>query len=49
MFVDLPVGLSDPKERLTAIRGQMDEYKRAMSAVDANLDVDSAVLERMAS
>jgi diacylglycerol O-acyltransferase / wax synthase len=36
VFVDLPVGLSDPLERLTSIRGQMDEYKRAMSAVDAN-------------
>jgi diacylglycerol O-acyltransferase len=36
VFVDLPVGLSDPVERLTSIRGQMDEYKRAMSAVDAN-------------
>jgi WS/DGAT/MGAT family acyltransferase len=36
VFVDLPVGLKDPVDRLTAIRGQMDEYKRAMSAVDAN-------------
>ena len=36
VFVDPPVGLSDPVERLTSIRGQMDEYKRAMSAVDAN-------------
>src|SRR4051812_48765741 len=36
VFVDLPVGLKDPVARLTAIRGQMDEYKRAMSAVDAN-------------
>ncbi|HEY0401873.1 MAG TPA: wax ester/triacylglycerol synthase family O-acyltransferase [Blastococcus sp.] len=36
VFVDLPVGLPDPVARLTAIRGQMDEYKRAMSAVDAN-------------
>jgi diacylglycerol O-acyltransferase len=36
VFVDLPVGLSDPVARLTAIRGQMDEYKRAMQAVDAN-------------
>ena len=35
VFVDLPVGLPDPVDRLTAIRGQMDEYKRAMSAVDA--------------
>jgi diacylglycerol O-acyltransferase len=36
VFVDLPVGKADPIERLTAIRGQMDEYKRAMGAVDAN-------------
>src|SRR3982750_1292109 len=36
VFVDLPVGLADPVDRLTSIRGQMDEYKRAMSAVDAN-------------
>ena len=36
VFVDLPVGLSDPLDRLSSIRGQMDEYKRAMSAVDAN-------------
>ncbi|WP_254790893.1 WS/DGAT/MGAT family O-acyltransferase [Blastococcus tunisiensis] len=36
VFVDLPVGLSDPVARLTSIRGQMDEYKRAMQAVDAN-------------
>src|SRR3954462_2308735 len=36
VFVDLPVGLPDPVARLTTIRGQMDEYKRAMSAVDAN-------------
>jgi diacylglycerol O-acyltransferase len=36
VFVDLPVGLADPLDRLTSIRGQMDEYKRAMSAVDAN-------------
>jgi WS/DGAT/MGAT family acyltransferase len=35
VFVDLPVGLPDPVARLTAIRGQMDEYKRTMSAVDA--------------
>jgi WS/DGAT/MGAT family acyltransferase len=35
VFVDLPVGLADPVARLTAIRGQMDEYKRTMSAVDA--------------
>src|SRR3954465_12885968 len=36
VFVDLPVGLSDPVARLASIRGQMDEYKRAMKAVDAN-------------
>ena len=36
VFVDLPVGLADPVDRLTSIRGQMDEYKRAMGAVDAN-------------
>src|SRR3712207_8387804 len=33
--VDLPVGDPDPVSRLHAIRGQMDEYKRAMQAVDA--------------
>src|SRR4051794_28544488 len=36
VFVDLPVGLADPVDRLTSIRGQMDEYKRAMQAVDAH-------------
>jgi WS/DGAT/MGAT family acyltransferase len=36
VFVDLPVGLSDPVDRLASIRGQMDEYKKAMGAVDAN-------------
>jgi WS/DGAT/MGAT family acyltransferase len=36
VFVDLPVGLADPLDRLASIRGQMDEYKRAMQAVDAN-------------
>ena len=35
VFVDLPVGLADPVERLTSIRGQMDEFKKTMSAVDA--------------
>jgi hypothetical protein len=35
VFVDLPVGEGDPEKRLEAIRGQMDEYKRAMQAVDA--------------
>jgi WS/DGAT/MGAT family acyltransferase len=35
VFVDLPVGLPDPKDRLASIRGQMDEYKRTMQAVDA--------------
>jgi WS/DGAT/MGAT family acyltransferase len=34
VFVDLPVGEPDPKARLAAIRGQMDEYKKAMQAVD---------------
>jgi WS/DGAT/MGAT family acyltransferase len=36
VFVDLPVGVADPLERLSSIRRQMDEYKRTMSAVDAN-------------
>ena len=36
VFVDLPVGLPDPLDRLASIRGQMDEYKRTMQAVDAN-------------
>jgi WS/DGAT/MGAT family acyltransferase len=35
VFVDLPVGRADPVERLASIRRQMDEYKRAMQAVDA--------------
>jgi diacylglycerol O-acyltransferase len=35
VFVDLPVGDPDAVSRLRAIRGQMDEYKRAMQAVDA--------------
>lgn len=35
VFVDLPVGLPDPVDRLASIRAQMDEYKRAMQAVDA--------------
>jgi WS/DGAT/MGAT family acyltransferase len=35
VFVDLPVGLPDPKDRLASIRGQMDEYKKTMQAVDA--------------
>jgi diacylglycerol O-acyltransferase / wax synthase len=35
VFVDLPVGDPDPLSRLAAIRTQMDEYKRAMQAVDA--------------
>ncbi|MDT0276188.1 WS/DGAT/MGAT family O-acyltransferase [Blastococcus goldschmidtiae] len=34
VFVDLPVGDPDPLSRLTSIRGQMDEYKKAMQAVD---------------
>jgi diacylglycerol O-acyltransferase len=36
VFVDLPVGEPDPVKRLGLIRSQMDEYKRAMQAVDAN-------------
>ena len=35
VFVDLPVGEPDPAKRLESIRGQMDEYKRTMQAVDA--------------
>ena len=35
VFVDLPVGENDPRERLARIRRQMDEYKRTMQAVDA--------------
>ncbi|WP_254920703.1 WS/DGAT/MGAT family O-acyltransferase [Blastococcus mobilis] len=35
VFVDLPVGQADPVARLTAVRGQMDEHKRALQAVDA--------------
>ncbi|HYR10349.1 MAG TPA: WS/DGAT domain-containing protein, partial [Longimicrobium sp.] len=35
VFVDLPVGQPDPVDRLKAIRGQMDEYKKTMQAVDA--------------
>ncbi|WP_249933241.1 wax ester/triacylglycerol synthase family O-acyltransferase [Blastococcus sp. CCUG 61487] len=34
VFVDLPVGDPDPLSRLESIRGQMDEYKKAMQAVD---------------
>ncbi len=34
VFVDLPVGEPDPKARLAAIRGQMDEYKTARQALD---------------
>ncbi len=34
VFVDLPVGDPDPLSRLASIRGQMDEYKKAMQAVD---------------
>ena len=34
VFVDLPVGDPDPRSRLRSIRGQMDEYKKAMQAVD---------------
>ncbi|PRY47405.1 diacylglycerol O-acyltransferase [Geodermatophilus tzadiensis] len=35
VFVDLPVGVPDARERLAAIRRQMDEHKRTMQAVDA--------------
>src|SRR3954452_20454226 len=35
VFVDLPVGEPDATERLVRIRRQMDDYKRAMQAVDA--------------
>jgi diacylglycerol O-acyltransferase / wax synthase len=35
VFVDLPVGETDPLARLASIRGQMDDYKRTMQAVDA--------------
>jgi diacylglycerol O-acyltransferase / wax synthase len=35
VFVDLPVGEPDPVQRLESIRGQMNEYKRTMQAVDA--------------
>jgi WS/DGAT/MGAT family acyltransferase len=35
VFIDLPVGLPDPLDRLASIRGQMDEYKKTMKAVDA--------------
>ncbi|MCV2489956.1 wax ester/triacylglycerol synthase family O-acyltransferase [Geodermatophilus sp. YIM 151500] len=35
VFVDLPVGEPDPLARLAAVRRQMDEYKRAMQALDA--------------
>ncbi|MCW2634720.1 MAG: putative Acyltransferase [Blastococcus sp.] len=35
VFVDLPVGEPDPVKRLASIRGQMDEYKKTMQAVDA--------------
>jgi diacylglycerol O-acyltransferase / wax synthase len=35
VFVDLPVGLADPVDRLASVRGQMDEYKKTMQAVDA--------------
>jgi WS/DGAT/MGAT family acyltransferase len=35
VFVDLPVGESDPAQRLARIRQQMDDYKKTMQAVDA--------------
>jgi WS/DGAT/MGAT family acyltransferase len=34
VFVDLPVGEPDPVARLQAVRAQMDEHKKAMSALD---------------
>ncbi len=34
VFVDLPVGDPDPLSRLTSIRGQMDEHKKALQALD---------------
>ena len=34
VFVDLPVGDPDPVSRLQTVRGQMDESKRALQAVD---------------
>ena len=35
VFVDLPVGESDPVARLTSVRRQMDEHKKVLQAVDA--------------
>jgi WS/DGAT/MGAT family acyltransferase len=35
VFVDLPVGEPDARERLARIRTQMDEYKQVLNAVDA--------------
>jgi diacylglycerol O-acyltransferase len=35
VFVDLPVAEPDPVQRLESLRGQMDEYKRVMNALDA--------------
>jgi diacylglycerol O-acyltransferase len=35
VFVDLPVGEPDAKDRLARIRTQMDEYKQVLNAVDA--------------
>ena len=35
VFVDLPVGIPGAADRLAAVRGQMDEYKKTMQAVDA--------------
>jgi WS/DGAT/MGAT family acyltransferase len=35
VFVDLPVGVPDPAERLARIRRQMDDYKKTMQAIDA--------------
>jgi WS/DGAT/MGAT family acyltransferase len=35
VFVDLPVGEPDPLARLAGLRRQMDEYKKALGAIDA--------------
>ena len=35
VFVDLPVGVRDPAERLARVRQQMDDHKATMQAVDA--------------
>ncbi|HEX2177886.1 MAG TPA: wax ester/triacylglycerol synthase family O-acyltransferase [Nocardioidaceae bacterium] len=35
VFVDLPVGETDPEARLTSVRRQMDRHKQTMGALDA--------------